>query len=76
MAAEERRQAEEASRAEIAEFRKRYAEEQATERRAKIEAIRKEALSRGVCVQCALKGAPYQSPKYVKHRTRCPLASR
>jgi uncharacterized protein YeaO (DUF488 family) len=74
MAAEERRQAEAASRAEIAEFRKRYAEEQAAERRAKIEAIRKEALSRGACVQCALKDAPYCTPKYIKHRTRCPLS--
>lgn len=74
MAAEERRRAEEASRAEIAEFRKRYAEEQAAERRAKTEAIRKEAESRSACVRCALKDAPYHTPKYIKHRTRCPLS--
>lgn len=54
MAAEERRQAELASRAEIAEFRKRYAEEQAAERREKIAAIHKEAESRGtLCAVCS-----------------------
>lgn len=63
MAAEERRRAEEASRAEIAEFRKRYAEEQAAERRAKTEAIRKEAESRGACIRCALKRRTLSHPK-------------
>ena len=73
MAAEERRRAEEQQRIEIVEFRRKYAEEQATERREKIAAIRAEAQSRGACVQCALKDAPDRTPKYIKHRTRCPL---
>ena len=74
MAAEERRRAEEQQRIEIVEFRRKYAEEQATERREKIAAIRAEAQSRGACVQCALKDAPDRTPKYIKHRTRCPLS--
>lgn len=73
MAAEERRRAEEAQRIEIAEFQRKYAEEQAAERREKIAAIRAEAESRGFCVRCALKDAPYRTPKYIKHRTRCPF---
>ena len=73
MHAEERRQFEEACRKDIAEFRRKYAEEQATERREKLAAIRAEADKRGACVQCALKDAPYRTPKYTRHRTRCPL---
>ena len=72
VAATERKRAEEAQRAEIAEFRRKYAEEQAAERREKIAAIRTEAESRGACVRCALKDAPYRTPKYIRHRTRCP----
>ena len=73
LANEERKRAEEAQRVEIAEFRRRYAEEQAAERRAKIQSIRTEAQARGACIRCALKDAPYREPKFIKHRTRCPL---
>lgn len=76
LATEERKRAEEAQRLENLRSRREYAEEAAAERRAKIHAIRKEAESRGACIRCALKDAPYREPKFIKHRTRCPLEPR
>ena len=71
----ERRREEEAQRAANREWSNRYAEEQRRERAAQIDAIAKEAQTRGACVRCALKDAPYRT-KFVKHRGACPLSKR
>ena len=76
LANEERKRAEEAQRLENLRIRREYAEEQARARAEKIRGVQKEAQARGACIRCALKDAPYCEPKFIKHRTRCPLESR
>lgn len=67
---------EEASRREIQEFQKSYAAQRREEETAQIATCVAEAKRRGACVDCLLKDTyklKYSKPKYVKHRTVCPL---
>lgn len=72
LAAHERRKAEEAARIRIHEDAMRRIEADRKARDAKLAAIRAEADSKGACIRCALKDAPYRV-KFVKHRGTCPL---
>lgn len=41
-----------------------------------VAAIRKEVAARGACARCALAGARYGEPKFIKHRGACPRERR